>query len=110
MSDDYIKNTIEEAIKNRKAISFTYDKPGDFAKGVRIGYPHALYYTKSTNKTKLDVYQISGDSTDRNSIPDWRPFDIKYIKTIEIIYNQTFNVQTGYNPNSTIYIDYIIKI
>ena len=103
-----IQSIIVEAIKSKKAVKLTYDNPSDFAKGLRIGNPYALYYTKSTNKTKLDVYQTSGDSS--SSIPNWKQFDIKYIKAIEIIDNQNFDVQAGYNPSSSRYIDCIIKV
>lgn len=108
MINKNFENIIREAIKGKRAIELTYDKPGDYAKGLRIGNPHALYYTKSTNKTKLDVYQISGDSS--SSIPNWKPFDIEYVKTIRIIDNQSFNVEPDYKPDSIRYIDSIIKI
>ncbi len=107
MSD--VQSILIQAIKNRKEIKFTYDKPGDFAKGLRIGLPHALYFTKSTQKTKVDVYQVSGDSTDRSSIPGWKPFDLDYIRSIEIS-EKTFNIQHGYNSSSSRYFDYIEKL
>lgn len=110
MNIEYVKDIIAQAIESKKPIKLTYDNPSDSAKGLRIGNPHALYYAKSTNKTKVDVYQTSGDSSNRTSIPGWKPFDINFIKTIEIINNQSFNVQEKYDANSSRYIDCIIKI
>ena len=106
---DNIKDILAQSIRERKAIKLIYDKPGDFAKGLREGYPHALYYTKSTRKTKVDVYQINGDTTDRTSIPGWKPFDIEYITKVEIM-EKSFNIQPGYNSSSNRYSDYIEKL
>lgn len=103
-----IERIIIDAITRRKAISITYDNPNDYATGLRICYPHALYYTSSTKKTKVDAYQISGDSS--SGVPAWKPFDIEYISGIEILENKTLIVQSDYNPNSNRYKNCIVKI
>jgi len=109
MANNHVEQIITQAIKSKREVRFTYDKPGDFAKGLREGYPHALYYTKTTGKTKVDVYQTGGDTTNRTTIPGWKPFDVEYIRTIDII-DETFTIQQGYNSNSARYINSIVKL
>ncbi|ACL76174.1 hypothetical protein [Ruminiclostridium cellulolyticum] len=96
ISSEIIK-VLSDAIKLRKSVVLKYDRPGDNAKGERIGYPHALYVHTSTNNILFDLFQIQGDSSKPLVAGgDWRQFDVKYVTSIWIK-GDIFNVQNGYN-------------
>lgn len=107
---------LEEAISRRKPITFNYIKE-DKGLGKRIGNPHALYYrdaSKEVEDIKVDVYQTGGASDSvidgKDSLPNWRPFLIKYIQNIEIKDDMPdFSVAPGYNSSSSPRYDYYIE-
>lgn len=99
---------LQKAIKERKPISFEYNKPGK-DKGKRIGDPHAIFIS-TTDKTNVDIYQRDGIS-EKGEIPGWRPFTIDFIDNIEILLNKpSFEIAPDYNPESKKYVDILVKI
>lgn len=95
---------IEKAIKEQKTIEFDYKY-----EGLRIWNPHAIFSHISTNNITVDIYQISWYSSDKQKIPDWRPFLLKDITFINIL-DKSFDIAEWYNSNSPKYAKAINKI
>ena len=112
-------NTIEslkEAIKLQKPISFKYDKEGKI-KGERIGNPHAVFIFTAKNtriqSTKIDLVQTGGASDTENEkpLPSWRFFNIEDISNVIILYDeQKFTPDSEYKPEVLRYENVIAKI
>lgn len=82
--------TLKVAIKNKQKISFEYHKDPT-TNGVRYGNPHAIFINKTTNNPTIDIYQTSGDCSDKQKIPGWRPFVLDYIQNIQLL-NDNFEI------------------
>lgn len=96
------RNTIIEAIRDKKMISFTYeDRP------IRKAAPHAIYIS-STGKENLDAYQLDGYSK-TGHLPDWRNFTLTKIERL-VILDETFEIARGYNRYSDKYCNTVYKV
>lgn len=109
-------DTLIEAIKLRKPISYTYNKP-DKTPGVRIGNPYAIYKAHLINgqmNVNAHIVQTGGasDSTDKQPLPSFRTYGINWLSNIEILHNQPQFTpdHKDYNPNSDMYKDVIEKV
>lgn len=109
-------DTIVEAIKIRKPISYEYNKPGKTS-GRRLGNPYAVFvFTAQSGKqsTKLHVVQTSGvsDSDDRQPLPSFRTHEVEWLSSIEILRDQpSFDPNhPDYNPNWEKYDNVIAKV
>ena len=105
-----------KAIKNRKPVSFEYNKPGK-TPGLRIGNPHAVFIftSKADEKsTKIHIVQTSGvsDTKDEKPFPDFRMFNIEDLSDLTILEEQPdFEpFYEKYNPEWEGYKDIIEKI
>lgn len=102
-----------EAIQNRNAIHFTYNKP-DKTPGVRIGNPHAVFIHMSkagVRSTKVHIAQTSGVSDSQKPFPSFRIFDVDDL-TIQKVIEQgaPFSIHPDYNPNWEGYSEAISKV
>lgn len=93
MSDQIIA-LIEEAIKNRNPLRFTYK---GFPREVE---PH--HYGISGSTKKLSAYQVGGKSR-TGKIPEWKNFEISLIKELILVTESYFNIRSGYNRNDSKY-------
>lgn len=104
------------AIKQRKPVSFTYNKPGKIS-GVRIGNPHAVFIftSKSGEKsTKIHIVQTDGvsDSKDEKPFPDFRMFNIEELDSL-ILLEESLSFEPyyeKYNPEWDGYKDVMAKV
>lgn len=85
---------IYNAIANKQVISFNYDGHS------RIVEPHT-YGISKTGKETLRGYQTGGTS-DRGSIPDWRPFTISKIQNLQVTDKNFSNIRPGYTKSDSI--------
>ncbi|MFI5450712.1 hypothetical protein ACHMWN_01015 [Pedobacter sp. UC225_61] len=104
------------AIKNRKPISFEYNKEGKI-RGTRIGNPHAVFiFTSKTNvtSTKIHIVQTDGvsDSKELKPFPDFRMFNIEDLTSMVVLEDSlSFEPHyEKYNPEWEGYINAIEKI
>lgn len=95
---------LEKAINEQKTISFDYKW-----EWIRIWNPHAIFSHITTNNITVDIFQINWFSSDKQNIPDWRPFLLKSISNI-IILESNFLIAEWYNSNSEKYDKAICKI
>lgn len=111
-------NTIEslkEAIKSQKPISFEYNKEGKI-NGKRIGNIHAVFiFTAKSGKqsTKVDLVQTAGvsDTEQEKPLPSWRFFNIEDISNVIILHNEKeFIPDSEYKPEVPRYDNVIAKI
>ncbi|MEQ1849847.1 MAG: WYL domain-containing protein [Candidatus Peribacteraceae bacterium] len=100
------QSSLEQAIRGRKVISFSYVKEGKQS-GNRIGNPHALFYNKKGD-VLCDIYQTSG-ATDEYDLPSWRQFTVEDIDRLSVS-DASFSIAQGYNPSSDKYKDSIVQI
>ncbi len=105
-----------EAVKNRKQISFEYNKPNKVP-GERVGNTHAIFIFTSKageRSTKVHIVQTSGvsDSREEKPFPDFRMFNIEELSAIRILENlPAFEpYYEKYNPEWDGYKDVIEKI
>lgn len=97
---------IKKAVELKKPIEFEYIREGKI-EGKRIGNPHILF-----NKVYVHIFQTFGvsDSGLEKGLP-WRLFITDYIKNVQILENEPcFEIAEGYNPDSPMYTDIIVKI
>ncbi|MDD5638689.1 MAG: hypothetical protein PHO28_02160 [Candidatus Pacebacteria bacterium] len=102
---------LKQAILSRKPIQFEYNAPDEVI-GFRIGNPHVLFIHPTTKNRAVHVFQTGGVSRSglTNGLP-WRLFIIDFIENIQVLTNEpSFNVAEGYNPDSPLYIDAIVKV
>ena len=109
---------LEQAIKNKKPISFEYIKEGK-VKGKRIGNPYAIFiYTAKNTRiqsTKVHIVQTGGvsDSEEKNPFPSFRMYNIEDLSNIKILEDKnSFGppFHENYNPEWEGYRDVIIKV
>jgi len=109
-------NELTEAIRNRKQISFEYNKPGKTS-GVRIGNPHAVFILTTKGgiqSTKIHIVQTGGvsDSKEEKPFPDFRMFNIEDLSNLKIL-NDLPSFEPfleKYNPGWDGYKDVIEKV
>jgi predicted DNA-binding transcriptional regulator YafY len=82
-------NTICEAIKNQKLISFFYKNR------TRIVEPHLVGYDKDGDLT-LSAWQLQGGSGQ-----GWRDFHISKLRALTITDKTFSGPRTGYNPHDS---------
>lgn len=108
---------LQKAIKERKTISFDYNKKGELSN--RIANPYVLYIYTSKNgeeSTKLGIVQIGGDSDSKESkpFPSFRDFlGIEDVLNVKIMEDQpcfTPPFHEDYNPESDRYKNLIAKV
>jgi predicted DNA-binding transcriptional regulator YafY len=99
------KANIIDAIDSKHALMFAYNKDVSANKPRKI-YPHNFYWREK--KLFLDAYQVSGDSL-TGEIQTFKQFDVSLIKDC-IILDEPFEVQTGYNGESTRYLNSVCSI
>ncbi|MFT7183774.1 MAG: hypothetical protein ACI9QC_000096 [Oceanicoccus sp.] len=106
---------IKKAIREQKAMSFTYDMP-DKASGTRFGNPHAIFRVSSKSgrrSTKVHIVQTGGVSENEKLSPksNFIVFDIRYINNVQVKSKQdSFEIDHRYNPNLFTYQDLVQKI
>jgi predicted DNA-binding transcriptional regulator YafY len=86
-------NLIDQAIKNKNVITFTYDGYQ------RTAEPH--HYGILNDKDQLHAYQIGGESKSRKPV-NWKNFEIGKIKEL-ILTNDTFEVRSSHHPSGSKY-------
>lgn len=94
---------LEEAIAQRRLISFRYERAGK-TPGPRVGAPHAAFIRKKkdgTSSSYLHVYQTEGVTDSGQVLPSWRQFFINDVRDIRLLHDlPTFETAEGYNPSS----------
>lgn len=104
------------AIKNRKPVSFEYNKAGK-VQGKRIGNPHAVFIFTSKageKSTKIHIVQTDGvsDSKEVSPFPDFRMFNIEDLSNMllleeSLVFEPHYE---KYNPEWEGYKDVIEKV
>lgn len=108
------EQTIIEAIKRRKPIEFSYNRP-DKVEGIRVGNPHIIFSgtTKDgEDRTWVHIAQTGGVSDTLVTFPDWRMFITSFIGDVRILEDDgtAFTLQPGYNPTAPMYINVIAQV
>lgn len=109
---------LQKAIKERKPISFDYNKNGELSHRIVNPYVLYIYTAKQTGEesTKLGVVQIDGDSDSKEEkpFPSFRDFlGIEDILNVQILENEPSFIppfHKDYNPDSDRYRNLIIKV
>lgn len=104
------------AIKNRKPVSFEYNKEGK-VQGKRMGNPHAVFIFTSKageKSTKIHIVQTDGvsDSKEISPFPDFRMFNIEDLGNM-ILLEESLVFEPyyeKYNPEWEGYKDVIEKV
>jgi len=111
-----ILDVLIEAIKQRKPVSFEYNKPNK-TPGQRIGNTHAVFIFTSKageQSTKVHIVQTAGvsDTVHESPFPDFRLFNIGELSNVIMLKDHPcFEVyHEKYNPNWDGYKDVIEKI
>jgi hypothetical protein len=106
----HIIETLKEAIKRKKCITFEYIKAGK-VRGWRHGNPHVIFGHPSTDNLCTHIYQTGGVSDSKEELPGWRLFLMEHILDLNILEDQPcFEAAPGYNPLSAMYINVVEKI
>lgn len=104
---------IQQAINQRKPISFEYNKEGK-VKGERIGNPHAIFIMRkkdNSESTKVHLVQTEGVTDSGKGFNEFRMFDIVEISNVHIIDDSSpFDIHPDYNPTWTGYASVIEKV
>lgn len=109
-------DTLIEAIKLLKPISYEYNKPGKTS-GQRVGHPYTVYRAHNdSGKVNINTHivQVSGvsDSTDKQPLPSFRTHTLDWLSNVEILHDEPVFTPNhpDYNPNSDMYIDVFAKV
>jgi len=106
-------DAIRTAIKQRKPISFEYNKLHK-TPGKRIGNPHAVWVMRKkdgTESTKIHVVQVAGVTDSGQEFPSFRMFDLSEISMVQILADSPeFQPDPKYNPEWDGYTFVIAKI
>ncbi|MGP2733766.1 hypothetical protein [Serratia bockelmannii] len=104
---------LQQAIQERKPISFEYNKEGK-VRGERIGNTHAVFIMRrkdSSESTKVHIVQTAGVTDSGKDFPDFRMFDITEITNVSIIDSEpNFVIDARYNPLWDGYAHVIAKV
>ena len=103
------KDPYEDAIINKRVVSFEYMGDKENAPGVRTGV-EPVCYGVTKNKKYIRAWQSSGDTTSK--VPAWKFFRVDRIKNWKPTGTETFNTppSANFNPNGDKHIDKIIAI
>lgn len=105
-------DTLIQAIKEKKVISFQYNKEGK-THGERIGAPYVIYWDKDATKRYVDLYQSSGISdrvaTGQSEFPHWVTLEFEFVSDV-ILTEGTFVPISGYKRYAKKYMIANIKI
>lgn len=83
-----IHQLICDAIRNRRRIVFWYDGYHRVVESYRYG-------EGNNGNNLLWSYQVGGESSRQNSLPDWRMFDVEKMERVQML-DQQFNLQRDY--------------
>ena len=86
-----MKNTICDAIENRKVLKIKYEGHD------RIVEPHLLGQKTSGNDA-LSAWQVGGYS-ESDSYPPWRNYLLEKIESLVVLEESFEGSRPGYNPN-----------
>ncbi|EOT1755346.1 hypothetical protein ACNHYK_000009 [Citrobacter koseri] len=104
---------LEQAIQQRKPISFEYIKEGK-VRGERIGNTHAVFIMRrkdNTESTKVHIVQTAGVTDSEPNFPEFRMFDISELANIRILDDSpVFEIDPAYNPSWSGYSNVISKV
>jgi hypothetical protein len=101
-----IQSEIMQAIDKRKPCIITYDNNGH-----RVVLPHCYYRNLTSSICYLDCYQIEGYSKSLPNKKHWVVFDTSKINKITCLHNHiSFDIQLGFNPDSTRYESIIYQV
>lgn len=102
-------SNLEEAIANRKPVSFTYLRVGK-TDGERIGNPHAVFIKRlksGEERVYAHIWQTAGATDSGQELPSWRQFFLNDLHSVVIRGDDPpFDAAEGYNPA---YYDYPIR-
>jgi hypothetical protein len=87
-----VAETLALAIRARQPVELEYRYEGQ---GMRTVHPHALYQT--ARGLICDVYQVSGYTSARRTLPGWRALPVNQIVSAEPKPGR-FPLAPGYNP------------
>jgi hypothetical protein len=99
----------EEAVINKRVVSFEYMGDKENAPGVRTKV-EPVCYGITKGKKYLRAWQRTGDTTSK--VPAWKFFRVDRIKNFKPTGNETFTAapSANFNPNGDKHIDKIIAI
>ena len=101
MPDEGIVGAITRAIAEKRLIEFMYKE------FVRIAEPHV--YGVYKGKYQLLTYQIAGDSSRPEDLPNWRRVDLEEMRSLRVL-DETFPGARDYRPSRTSKFDTIIAV
>lgn len=106
-----IQKIIKEAISLKKPLEFEYVR-GDKIKGRRVGNPHCMFMHPATKNIEVHIFQTGGVSdSDLNVSLPWRLFLIDFIENVRVLNDSpSFSIAEGYNPDSSLYVNSIVKV
>ena len=91
-------DTLIKAIKEKKVISFQYNKEGK-TYGERLGAPYVIYSGTDGTKKYVDIYQTSGISdrvaTGQSEFPHWVTLEFEFVSDVTLT-EGTFVPISGY--------------
>jgi len=105
---------ISQAIRERKSISFEYNKE-DKVRGQRVGDPYAVFnFTPKTGESSIKVHIVQtdgvSDSETEHPFPDFRQFNIEDIDNIQILDSTFIPNHPKYNSDWEGYANVIEKV
>lgn len=104
---------LQQAIQQRKPISFEYIKEGK-VRGERIGDTHAIFIMRkkdNTESTKVHIVQTAGVTDSAPNFPEFRMFDLSELDNIHILDDlPEFEINSAYNPSWSGYSNVISKV
>lgn len=104
---------LQQAIQQRKPISFEYNKEGKVA-GERVGNTHAIFIMRKKDEsesTKVHLVQTSGVTDSGKGYNEFRTFDILEISNVKILDDSSsFEIHHAYNPSWSGYANVIAKV
>lgn len=112
LSKSNIRESIKQAIRERKVIKISYRDGPIVLPGHRIIEPHAFGTATSGNDVVRAWLRTGISKTERSGKspkPGWRLFRIDRIKNVEIS-NETFKTRIGYNSRDSRIVEFITKI
>ncbi|MBV8873566.1 MAG: hypothetical protein JO014_12710 [Metakosakonia sp.] len=104
---------LQQAIQQRKPISFEYIKEGK-VRGERIGNTHAIFIMRrkdGTESTKVHIVQTAGVTDSEPNFPEFRMFDLTELNNVIVLdESPRFEIDAAYNPSWAGYSNVISKV
>ncbi|KIS42561.1 hypothetical protein [Kosakonia radicincitans] len=104
---------LQQAIQQRKPISFEYIKEGK-VRGERIGNTHAIFIMRrkdGTESTKVHIVQTAGVTDSAPNFPEFKTFDLTELDNVMILDGAPqFEIDAAYNPSWSGYSNVISKV